>query len=275
MKEAMKYRKGLWAALLTLTVSTAVADTPGPSARTGASSADQHVPMIVHQRHGKNVTSTNWSGYAVTGTNGSVTDVKGSWVVPAIQGSCPSTNQYSSSWLGIDGYSSSTVEQIGTDSDCQNGAPSYYAWFEFYPHPAFIINSLAVHPGDVMSAEVNYAGGRFTATLTNATTGQQFSTSAKVGNAKRSSAEWIVEAPWSGGVLPLADFGTDYFGQNYTFVPSTNTATVGNVTAQIGAFGNSVSQITMVTSSGVVKALPSALSADGTSFSDSWLSSGP
>jgi Peptidase A4 family len=75
------------------------------------------------------------SGYAVTGAAGSVTDVKGSWVVPAVQGSRPSTNQYASFWVGIDGFSSNTVEQIGTDSDCQNGAPTNYAWFEFYPHP--------------------------------------------------------------------------------------------------------------------------------------------
>jgi hypothetical protein len=29
----------------------------------------QHDPMIIRERHGANVTSTNWSGYAVTGPN--------------------------------------------------------------------------------------------------------------------------------------------------------------------------------------------------------------
>src|SRR5215831_3494434 len=79
-----------------------------------------HGPAIIHQRHGHQVSSTNWSGYAITGAKGSVSDVRASWVVPSIVGQCPSTDQYSSFWVGIDGYSSNTVEQIGTDSDCQN-----------------------------------------------------------------------------------------------------------------------------------------------------------
>ena len=74
--------------------------------------------------------STNWSGYAVTG--GTFTDVKGSWVVPTVTSS--GTNSYSSTWVGIDGFSSSTVEQTGTDSDFVNGHAQYYAWYEMYPH---------------------------------------------------------------------------------------------------------------------------------------------
>ena len=96
-------------------------------------STRQHDPMILRERHGALVTSTNWSGYAVTGPNGSVTDVKGTWMVPTLQ-SCTSATKYSSFWIGIDGYDSNTVEQIGTDFDCINGTPTYYAWFEFYPH---------------------------------------------------------------------------------------------------------------------------------------------
>src|SRR5713226_10107549 len=94
--------------------------------------------------HEGSFTSTNWSGYAVTGSKGSVTDAKGSWTVPAIVGSCPSTNQYSSFWVGIDGFNSGSVEQTGTDSDCQNGQPVYYAWFEFYPHASFIVNNVPI-----------------------------------------------------------------------------------------------------------------------------------
>src|SRR3989442_13657908 len=58
--------------------------------------------------------STNWSGFAVTAGPGAVSDAKGSWIVPAIQGSCASTNQYSSFWVGIDGFNSGTVEQTLT-----------------------------------------------------------------------------------------------------------------------------------------------------------------
>ncbi len=240
--------------------------------------AHRHPPLIIRERHAQTVTSSNWSGYAVTAPADSVTDAKGSWVVPAIQGSCPSTNEYASFWVGIDGFSSKTVEQIGTDSDCQNGKPTYYAWFEFYPHPGYMINSLTIHPGDVVSAEVQYNSrkGQFTASMTNQRTGQSFSISTTMKNAKRSSAEWIAEAPWgSGGVLPLADFGTAVYGYDQTGVTATNDATVNGVTSPIGSFRTNVQTITMETSSGATKAAPSSLSTDGTSFSDSWVSAGP
>src|SRR2546429_5548491 len=224
---------------------------------------------LAPRAHDGSFTSTNWSGYAVTGASGSVSDAKGSWTVPAIHGTCPGTNQYSSFWVGIDGFSSGTVEQTGTDSDCQNGAPTYYAWYEFYPHPSFLISGLTIRPGDHISAEASFNGRSFTVTITDTSTGHSFSTSAKVHSAQRSSAEWIAEAPSSsGGILPLADFGTVSF--------SSCTATVGKATRAIGSFGSSVQVITMVSNSGAIKAQPSSLSGtNGDSFSVTWKSSGP
>lgn len=226
--------------------------------------------------HDASSTSTNWSGYAVTGSSGSVSNAKGSWIVPAIRGTCTSTNQFSSFWVGIDGFSSGTVEQTGTDSDCQNGSPTYFAWFEFFPHPSFIISGLSITPGDHISAQASFNGRSFVVSITDTTTGASFSTSAKVRGAQRSSAEWIAEAPSSsGGILPLADFGTVSYGTDNTGIAMTCYATIGGTTAAIGAFGSSIQQITMVSSSGAIKAQPSALSSDGTSFSVTWRSSGP
>lgn len=162
-----------------------------------SASENSHVPKI----KAKYGTSTNWAGYAVDGKVGSVTDVKGSWIVPSVQHS--TNNQYSSFWVGIDGDSSSTVEQVGTESDTINGVATYYAWYEFYPKPCFRINSMSISPGDNISAEVKYDQNKFTVYITDVTKKQSFSTSAKVNSAQRNSAEWIAEAPWSGGVLPL------------------------------------------------------------------------
>ena len=213
-------------------------------------------------------TSTNWSGYAVTGPAGSVTDAKGSWIVPSV--TCSSAASYSSFWVGIDGFGSNTVEQTGTDSDCQSGSPTYYAWYEFYPGPAFLITGITVRPGDHISAEAVYSTGLVTVTITDTTTAQSFTTSGGAG-ALRSSAEWIAEAPSSaGGVLPLANFGTAYFGQDNTAISPTNYATVSGVTGPISSFGPSVQEITMVSSSGTTEAQPSPLSIDGTSFSVAW-----
>src|SRR5260370_40828673 len=89
-----------------------------------ASEARTHGPII----RNKNGSSTNWSGYAAY-NSGAASDVKGSWVVPAVNCTGVTQNTYSSAWVGIDGYNDGTVEQTGTEQDCINGHASYYAWF--------------------------------------------------------------------------------------------------------------------------------------------------
>ncbi len=230
---------------------------------------DKTVPRVLG-----NVTveeSTNWSGYAVTGS--SFTKALGSWTVPTVD--CSATpNTYAAFWVGIDGWTSDTVEQTGTDSDCDGTTPSYYAWYEFYPNPSYLISSVPVSPGNVISASVTYSGSEFTITITNETTGKSASKSSRVRGAALSSAEWIAEAPCctnSGGILPLSDFGTVDFGQDYTDVSGTNDATDSSVSGDIAAFGSDVFESIMVNgSTGADEAVPSGLSSDGTSFTVTW-----
>jgi hypothetical protein len=197
-------------------------------------------------------TSTNWSGYAATGTR--FTSASATWKQPTA--SCTSATTYSSFWVGLDGDTSNTVEQTGTDADCSGGSPVYYAWYEMYPR--FPVNlSLAIHPGDTMHASVTTNGkGTFTLTIADTTTGRSFTTSQKLKRAKLSSAEVIAEAPsGSGGVLPLTNFGTVDFS-----------TAMANGQA-IGTF--SPDRITMTAPDGTVKASPSSLS-NGTAFSIAW-----
>jgi hypothetical protein len=239
-----------------------------------SSAGPQHRDIIIRERRGSQVTSSNWSGYAITGAKDSVTDATGSWIVPSVN--CSSTpNAYSAIWVGIDGYNSNTVEQIGTESDCVSGQAENYAWFEFYPHNYFTIESTPIKAGDVISAEVKYSGGKFIVSLS-VNHGVPFSTSTKLNQADRSSAEWIVEAPYSGGVLPLANFNNASFGLDNTNVLATNNAVVGGASGPMGSFSPSdVFAITMTADNGAIKALPSALSSDETSFTDAWYSPGP
>ena len=156
------------------------------------------------------IVGTNWSGYvAATNLNvpatGTVTMVSGTWVVPTVTTS--TTDAYSSDWVGIDGWTSGTVEQLGTEQDSVGGTASYSAWWEMYPAYPVYITSITVSPGDTMSGEVSWIGGdTFQMTLTDVTTGASFSAAEPLGQtAARVSAEWIHEAPsWSVGVLPLA-----------------------------------------------------------------------
>ena len=220
--------------------------------------------------------SSNWAGYAVTGARGSVTFVNGSWVVPSVTGCSSTSSSYSSFWVGIDGYSSSSVEQTGTDSDCSGATPSYYAWYEFYPKPSHLISSLTIHPGDVIYAQVSFAASKFTCTIKDVTTAKSFTTFATV-KAQRTSAEWIAEAPSSsGGVLPLADFGTVGFGFDNTSLPATNSATVSGTTGLLGSFSTAIAiNMVGVHSASLTKASTSAISTDKTSFTVTWKAAGP
>lgn len=213
------------------------------------------------------VTSSNWSGYAVTGTG--FTKALGSWIVPKVK--CSTTpNAYVVYWVGIDGYSSNTVEQIGTGSTCTGTSPSYWAWFEFYPNPLRTISSMTVSPGDKMSATVTYNGSQFVLKMTDHTTSKTVSVT-KTFSGDRTSAEWIAEALSSGGaLLPLADFTSISLGTDYTGVNDTNWAVDSAVTGPISDFGAHVQKITMVTGGNVNKAVPSALTTDGSSFKVAW-----
>jgi hypothetical protein len=117
---------------------------------------------------------------------------------------------------------------------------------------------------------VKYSGGQFNLSMTNVTTGKTVSEVGTVPGAIRSSAEWIAEAPLSTPTLkplPLAPFGAGYFGDDYTGAVGTCYAADSKTSGPISSFGDNVQQIGMVNGDGVPMATPSALSADGSSFS--------
>ena len=99
--------------------------------------------------------SLNWSGYAqnVSTSTGPYTAVKSTWKVPTV--SEPKTgDQYSSDWVGVDGFSNSTLVQCGTEADNIGGTPVYDAWTEILPASEVVISGLAIHPGDKVQALV-------------------------------------------------------------------------------------------------------------------------
>ena len=110
------------------------------------------------------------------------------------------------------------------------------------------------------------------------TTGKSWFTTQKAPHAKRSSAERIIEAPYSGGVLPLADFGAVAFGYDSKKVSLPCDATVSRASGPVGsaAFAASLVEITTAASDGArVMSQPSGLSLDEAGFTDVWESAGP
>jgi len=253
----------------------------GPAGGSSASvagnvaSAVMHPPVQIEKSSNGLVSSTNWAGYAVTMANAGtpLTSVSGSWVVPAVI-DCPKSLEESSFWVGIDGFqkTATTVEQIGTDSDCDKGnkknpgGPTYYAWWELYPQTTVTVPAakLPVAAGDTMQASVTGSGSSFTLTIQNLTLGgPAFSiTESTAAAAANSSAEWIVEAPsvCSGGscvTSKLADFS----------IVSFTGATANGAPIDPPLFNDN--QIDMLKGKKTVKAATSTLSG-GNTFNVTW-----
>lgn len=213
--------------------------------------------------------SPNWAGYAVQTSfdspgNGAVDSVEASWNVSAVDCSLSDSDYASAFWVGIDGFTSNSVEQIGTESDCIGGTPVYYAWYEVYPQDSITLN-LTVSPGDEVHARVDYLGDNtFRYTIRDLTTVETVSvTDRSRVIADRSSAEWVAEAPTSRRrILPLADFAPVTF---------TNAAvTVNGESGPISGAKWAYQPIVMESRGGTLKAIPSGLGADGTGFSVVW-----
>jgi hypothetical protein len=153
--------------------------------------------------------SINWSGYAADGST--FNSVSASWVQPT--GTCTGKETFSAFWVGLDGDSSDTVEQTGSEVDCRGGTPHYYAWYEMYPaYPVNFAN--AVIPGDHFTASVTASGDNFTLKISDTTEGWSHTVHKSLSSAKKSSAEVIAEAPCcqsNGNILNLTDFGTVNF----------------------------------------------------------------
>jgi hypothetical protein len=199
--------------------------------------------------HSGQAQSTNWSGYAAT--TGTYTSVSANWVQPA--GHCTGGNQYAAFWVGLDGYSSGTVEQTGSEVDCIGRTAQYSAWYEAYPAASMNYNNI-VKAGDSFTATVTYTtGNQFSLYIDDITEHWSHTTVVTVANAARTSAEVIAEAPcctFFGGILPLTNFGTMNF-----------TGSMANG-ADLGAAGG-LTEITMVDNFNRNKDTCSALTPSG------------
>jgi hypothetical protein len=215
--------------------------------------------------------STNWAGFVAatslqTPRTNSCTKVTGTFVIPTLQRDVTDPDNNVSIWVGLDGAFSSdpTVEQIGIDLANVDGQTQAYAWFEMYPKGAYEIVGFPVNAGETIMVTVAFLGsGIYQLSMSNLTqrvkvTIPTFYTRSSF--AKRQCVEWIVEAPYFQGVLPLTHFNPITF---------TNcSATINGVTNTISHFAHD--NFIMTTEQNVPKATPSALSTNGSSFSVTW-----
>jgi len=207
----------------------------------------------------------NWSGYADDNRqHHTYTAVSGTWVQPAV--TCPADeDRMVVFWVGLDGFTNSTVEQDGTLAWCYQGSPTYYSWWEMYPTNQIQTVGSTVAPGDRISASVTFAGGRYSMKVTDATaSANSFTKRAACGSGlvcSNASAEWIAETPSNDrGLWPLPDFGT--------WKVTGAKVTSGSKTGTISSFPDD--EITIVGIDGQSLATTKALNGPGTAFSDAW-----
>jgi hypothetical protein len=205
------------------------------------------------------VTSTNWAGYADTGS--SFSKVSASWTEPSATCS-GSSEQLAAFWVGIDGYSSSSVEQDGTIIECDRGQLFQFTCWEMYPTNAIQVVGETLAAGDAITSTVTRSGTSYTLTVTDSThTANSFTKTETCSNCANTSAEWIAEAPSSGNsIVPLADFGS--------WTASNASVTEGSTAGTISSFTDD--QLTMTDSSNRTKALPGSLNSGGNSFPVTW-----
>jgi hypothetical protein len=231
--------------------------------------------------------SSNWSGYAAAAPTGGTTafsDVTATWVQPKAK--CSAGREDSAAfWVGLGGDSadSQSLEQLGTEADCDASgtAPTYGAWWEIVPAASVPI-PLKIRAGDRVTAAVLVNGQAVTLSLKDTTRRTRFSKTVTLTQPLDvSSAEWIAEAPsicTANGrcrAVPLTQFGSVTF---------TNAAAIAN--AHPGTISDPAwlaAPIELIADGGGgrffgrgdvlgpgVGAVPGDLSADGRSFSVAW-----
>lgn len=197
--------------------------------------------------------SYNWSGYAALGR---FTGVYGTWTTPTV---IPGVEPIASdaTWVGIGGVVSSDLIQAGTQALVEDGTVTYRAWYELLPDPMTYV-PLRVRPGDSVEVSVTESTpDRWEIVISNTTTGKSYKKTVAYESSK-SSAEWIEERPSlaSGGLLPLADFGSVRFWD-----AGAVTDGVRKSASEVGA-----EPIVMISRGGATLAQPSALAGDGAVF---------
>lgn len=243
----LKLRRALAGLLGISTVFVPLCAVPAASASTAAGVVHPLAHRLTHAG-----ADSNWGGYAVTG--GTYDAVTGNWVVPALN--CSVTKGDISFWSGLDGWTSSSVEQIGLDAVCASGGKiQYNPWVEMYPANSIYFTE-TVKAGDTMTSSVTTSGnGSFTLVLADPTQGWTKTYTKTLASAPLSSAEVIVEAIGSQNIPPCPDFGSIQFS---------------DVTANGASFASEGTvQTTNLERSGVFLTQDGALS--GTGFGVTWL----
>ncbi len=217
--------------------------------------------------------SENWSGYAAVSAK-KFTYVHSTFIQPKI--TCPGVkNQWTSNWVGLDGFTSNTVEQDGTFAMCGGAAsktPVYEAWYELFP--AGSVNVFAVKAGDKMDVSVRFKSGKFTLTVADLTSGKKVTHTAACGTCQRSSAEWIIERPALCNNTGTKCFLTELADYHTATMGASQAQVAGGAIRSVASFDNiPIFMIDPLASGGFIS-LDTVAALKGSAFTATWNRSG-
>jgi hypothetical protein len=228
------------------------------------------------QTYALSYATSNWSGYVAENdlidtqpqpvNNDTVTAVSGSWIVPKVKPSTISGGGQCLVWVGIDGFSNNTVEQIGTGSLIVDGQATYGVFYEMYPGSLVSVPMTRFTAGQSVTASVTYNvpsnPDQFQLSFTDNTSGYSFTVYGSSSTALRSSAEWIAEAPTlNGSITSLPQFGSVTF----TNAQATIITASGSMTGPIDDSAWQSASINMANGGDAMSPGPLTASASGTS----------
>lgn len=223
---------------------------------TAAGHQPRTVPLLVPGAQPR-ISNGLYGGYLANGNAGSFHSVSATWTEPAVK--CGKDKSSASFWVGVDGYGTSDLGQLGTSVDCENGKASYSSWYEWIPGPGSVSTGKPVKAGDVFTASVSVDGQHhFTMTISDTTRKWTTHYAKTIKNSPLSSAEAVVEPPTVGvGPLPLANFGKVTFSKVSFNGKPAGDAKPGRTEVKIGK--------------GPIATSTTALSAGGTRWTTTWL----
>ena len=218
---------------------------------------------------------SNWAGYFVhTFKTHTVTDVKGSWIVPKLKTWCKTVGT-SSVFMGIGmddvGSSATSFEILGIVSSCSSSGRSNQLYQGFTTTSVSLggYQSFKVAPGTVISAEIKFQSGQLYYSLTNHNTSKAYHhayASSYSKHADRQTAEWF--STQSALTPYLAPYGTAEFGPKYTHLNHSDEVNITGTTRAIGSHSNLFA--TDEVRGTILLALHGALASDKRSFVLTW-----
>jgi hypothetical protein len=204
--------------------------------------------------------STNWSGViaagpALEGDGSPITAVGSEWVVPTV--AATAADEYSGTWIGLDGVVSNSLIQVGTLQNSGGGTTAYGAFYEVLPAAPVAIDE-PVSAGDSIQALIALAVAPDTYEIVIQDSTQHWTWTSNPDityDGPGETAEWIEEAPTVNGTQStLADFGSIDF-----------------INPGLSSYNNPVSvglnPVSMVNANGVVIAYPGE---DSTGFTSTY-----